>query len=170
MADPAEKRGQRGRGIAACLAAVAILSGCSVLRALDFGGDAQKPFEFRFGWEKGIEKSAAKPGQVDKDGVYQPETPEVEAILGFPDIHAGIMVEVQPKGRVTPTVQIEACEFKLPYVRWFSVQAGAGYQMVNAYVGKRLVSVFEITFGPWVGWDFNEDDWAWGVGGTLISF
>lgn len=170
MVAQAEKRGQGGRRFVALLTALGILSGCSVLRALDFGGDAKKPFEFRFGWEKGIEKSTAKPGQVDPNGVYQPETPEVDAILSFPDVHAGIMAEVQPKGRFTPTVQIEAFEFKVPYVRWFSVQIGAGYQMVDAYVGKRLVSVFEITVGPWVGRDFEEDAWAWGVGGTLIKF
>jgi hypothetical protein len=37
-------------------------------------------------------------------------------------------------------------------------------------MGKRLVSVFEVTAGAWVGWDFDEDDVAWGVGGTLIKF
>lgn len=170
MVAPAEKRGQRGWNLAALVVAFAILSGCSVLRALDFGGDDKKPFEFRFGWERGIEQSKAKPGQVDANGVYQPETPEVDAILQFPDIHAGVMVEIQPKGRVTPTVQVELCEFKVPYARWFGVQFGAGYQMLDVYVGKRLISVFEITFGPWVGWDFDLDDWAWGAGGTLIKF
>lgn len=152
------------------MAAAVLLSGCSILRALDFGGDSKKPFEFRFGWQHGIEQSKAKPGQVDKDGVYQPETPEVDAILGFPDIHAGIMGEVQPKGRFTPTVQVELCEFKVPVLRWFSVQLGAGYQLAEAYIGKRLISVFEVTGGFWIGRDFEEDDWAWGFGGTLIRF
>jgi len=147
-----------------------LLAGCSVMRALDFGGDPKKAWEFRFGWEKGIETSQAKPGKTDDQGVYQPETPEVDAILGFPDIHAGLMVVVQPKGRITPTVHVEACEFKVPFLRWFSVQVGAGAQLVDAYVGKRLVSVFEVTVGPWVGWDFEEDAYAWGVGGTLIRF
>ncbi len=147
-----------------------ILTGCSILRALDFGGDPQKAWEFRFGWEKGIEKSSAKPGQVDAEGVYQPETPEVEAILSFPDVHAGMMVLVQPKGRITPTVHVEAFEFKVPYLRWFSMQAGAGAQLVDVYIGKRLVSVFEVTFGGFVGWDFDVDAWTWGIGGTLIRF
>ena len=156
--------------IAALVLGAFLISGCAVTRALDFGGSDDKPWDFRWGWEHGIEQSKAKPGEVDEDGVYQPETPEVDAILGFPDVHAGLMVVVQPKSRITPTVQIEALEFKVPYARWFSVQAGAGAQLAEVYMGKRLVSVFEITAGGWVGWDFDEDDVAWGVGGTLIKF
>lgn len=151
--------------LASCL-----MSGCALTRALDFGGDPKKAWDFRWGWEKGIETSKAKPGGVDENGVYQPETPAVDAILGFPDIHAGMMVVAQPAGRFTPTVQVEILEFKVPYARWFSLQAGAGNQLVDLYLGKRLVSVFEITVGPWVGWDFEEDAKAWGVGGTLIKF
>jgi len=81
-----------------------------------------------------------------------------------------MMAVVQPKGRFTPTVHVELCEFKTPYLRWFSVQAGAGDQLAEVFLGKRLVSVFEITAGPWFGRDFEEDAWAWGVGGTLIKF
>lgn len=147
-----------------------LCSGCSVMRALDFGGSDDRPWDFRWGWEHGIEQSKAEPGEVDEEGVYQPETPEVDAILGFPDIHAGIMVVVKPESRITPTVQVEILEFKVPYARWFSVQAGAGAQLAEFYVGKRLVSVFEVTAGPYVGWDFEEDDVAWGIGGTLIKF
>jgi hypothetical protein len=147
-----------------------LLTGCSVLRVLDFGGDDKKPFEFRLGWDKGVEHSTAKPGQTDDQGVYQPETPEVEAVLNMPNINAGMAAEIQPQPRITPTVSVEAFSFKVPYARWFSVQAGAGDQLVNVYIGKRIVSVFEITVGPWVGWDTEKDDWAFGIGGTIIRF
>lgn len=155
--------------MAAALAAV-VCQGCSLLRALDFGGDPGKAFEFRWGWERGIEVGKGKPGTVDGGGVYKPETPEVEAILAFPDIHAGMMGVVRPKGRFTPTVNVEILEFKVPYARWFSLQVGAGNQLAEVYLGKRLVSVFEITVGPWIGWDFEENADAWGIGGTLIRF
>lgn len=167
-----DRIGQSGRGIAVMMAlvlALGLLPGCSILRALDFGGDPGKAFEFRWGWER-IETSKAKPGGVDDSGVYKPESPEVEAILNFPDIHAGLFAAVQPKARISPTVQLELFEFKVPYARWFSVQIGAGAQLAEVYLGKRLISVFEITVGPWVGWDFDEHDYAWGVGGTLIRF
>ena len=145
-------------------------TGCSVLRALDFGGSDHKTFEFRWGWEKGIETSKANPGEVDDEGVYQPEAPEVNAILGFPDVHAGLMAELQPDPRMTPTVAGELFEFKVPYARWFSIQVGAGNQLAYGYIGKRLVAVFEITVGPWLGWDLEEHAPAWGFGGTLIRF
>jgi len=160
---------------------VALLAcqGCSVMKALDFGGTDAKPFEFHFGWEHGIHDGKAPPGKVDQDGVYTPETPEVDSILGFPNIHAGVAGEIEPKGHVTPTVQVEACRFKVPELRWWEIQVGAGTQMVDIYLGKRLVSVYEVTAGPWVGWDFDYshtrgpnflDKLAYGVMVTLIKF
>lgn len=166
--------------LASVLAALG-LSGCSVLSALDFGGKDEKKWEFAWGWEHGVSqaKPGTKPGTVDDHGVYQPETPEVDAILGFPNIHAGIAWEVNPDSRMTPTVQVEAFRFKVPVLRWFEVQLGAGAQMADIYLGKRLVSVFEITAGPWVGWDFDQspkqgpnflDKVAVGLAFTLIRF
>jgi hypothetical protein len=146
------------------------LCGCSILRVLDFGGDDKKPFEFRFGWEKGVDVSIASPGKTDCNGVYQPEVPEVDAALSFPDVSAGMMVEIQPHARITPVVNVDAFDVKLPYLRWFSFQGGMGYQLAEAYVGKRIISVLELTAGGWFGYDFNEHAWAWGLGGTIIKF
>lgn len=156
-----------------------LASGCSLLSALDFGGDDKSSWEIHAGWEHGIHDSSAKPGQVDKDGVYKPETPEAEAILGFPNIHAGVAGEIYPKGHITPTVQIEVFRFKVPVLRWWEVQVGAGANMIDIYLGKRLVSVFEITAGPWAGWDFEESHrrgpntlqkLAYGLQFTMIKF
>lgn len=176
-----------GRARAAAVRAVALgaclfaLPGCSVLRALDFGGDDKKAFEFAWGWEHGVAEArpGTKPGGVDDQGVYKPETPEAEAVLGFPNVHAGVAGEIRPKGRMTPTVAVEAFRVKFPYVRWWELQVGAGAQIAEVSFTKRLVSVFEITAGPWAGWDFEEshkrgpnflDKMAWGVTGTLIKF
>jgi hypothetical protein len=147
-----------------------LITGCGLLRALDFGGSDDKPFEFRLGWEHGIETGKGKPGTVDDSGVYKPETPEAETLLSFPDVHAGLMAEMRPEPRMTPTVAVELCDFKVPYARWFSVHVGAGSQLVYGFLGKRLVSVFEIHIGPWAGWDLDEHAWAFGVGGALIKF
>jgi hypothetical protein len=151
MVAQAERRGQRGRRFVALLTALGILSGCSVFRALDFGGDDKNPVEFYFGWQHGVEQSKAKPGQVDAHGVYQPETPEVDAILGFPNIHAGLAGEIRPDPRITPVVAVELCRMKFPYVRWWELQVGAGAQLIEASFTKRLISVFEVTAGPWIG-------------------
>lgn len=136
----------------------AALGGCSVLEALDFGGDDAQAFEFHFGWDHGLHdaKPGTKPGTADKDGVYKPETPEAESALGFPNIHASILGEAAPKARMTPGIQVEICRAKLWALRWWELQVGAGANVVDLYLGKRLVSVFEVTAGPWVGWDFEE--------------
>lgn len=153
--------------------------GCTFFSALDFGGDDKIAWEFHPGWEHGLHDSTAKPGQVDDKGVYKPETPEVEAVLGMPNVHAGLTGEIYPKGHITPTVQVEAFRFKVPELRWWEIQVGAGANMVDLYFGKRLVSVFEITAGPWVGWDFVDSHkrgpntlkkLAYGIGFTIIKF
>lgn len=151
------------------------------MAALDFGGDPQSSWEIHGGWDHGVHAAAAgtPQGQADKNGVYQPETPEAQAALGFPNISAGVAGEVKPKGNITPTVQVEAFRFKVPELRWWEVQVGAGDNMAEIYLGKRLVSVFEITAGPWAGWDFTNSHLegpnflrkvAYGVMFTLIKF
>lgn len=152
------------------LALIPFLPACAVMKILDFGGDDSKAFEFRFGWEHGIEQSTAPPGQTDECGVYHPETPEVDALLSFPDIHAGLNVLISSKPRITPTVGLELMEFKVPYLRWFNVQIQGGTDLVDIYVGKKLLSVYEVTVGPWYGYDFAENTRVYGIGGTLIRF
>lgn len=144
--------------------------GCAFFRALDFGGDPGKPFEFRWGWERGIERGSGKPGEVDPHGVYTPEDPAAEAVFSFPAIHAGFALEVQPKSRITPTVGMELFRFKVPWARWWIVQGQAGSQLAEIYLGKRLVSIVDVTVGPWVGWDFEEDALSWGAACTMVKF
>jgi hypothetical protein len=149
-----------------------LMGGCSLMKALDFDGDPEKSFEFRFGWDRGIETSKAKPGKTDDHGVYQPETAGADAILRFPGVSAGFAVEIQPDARITPTIGVEAFRFKtpVPYMRWWIVQVGAGAQLADVYVGKLLVPIVDLTVGPWVGWDFETDDVAWGLQGTIFKF
>ncbi len=61
-------------------------------------------------------------------------------------------------------------EFKVPVLRWFSVQAGAGANEAHLYLGKRLTSIYEVTIGPMLVRRFDEDDWVFGIQGTLIKF
>lgn len=140
------------------------------MNAVGFGGDDKKPWEFRFGWDHGITKSEAAPGGVDRNGIYQPETVEVDSELGFPDVNAGLAGEVYPKAKITPTVQFTTCEFKVPYARWFDVQIGAGANLVDVYLGKRLVTLPKITVGPWFGRDLDVHKWSGGIQFTLIKF
>jgi hypothetical protein len=150
----------------------ALLGGCSFMRALDYDGNPKKSFEFRFGWDHGIEVSKAKPGEVDKEGVYQPETSGVDAVLSFPGISTGIAWEARPDSRITATVGIELFRVKtpIPYARWWVFEAGGGAQLVEIYAGKLLVPIVDVTAGPWVGWDFDERKYAWGLQATIFKF
>lgn len=150
------------------LLVIPFTASCAVL---DFGGDEKVPFEFRSFLTDGPrvgEEDPENPG-FDKDGNKIPPQ-EVLATYQFPDIHAGLHAVMGKGPRITPTVSVELFEVKIPYARWFSVQASAGDQLVDVYLGKRLTSIFEVTVGPFYGWDFEERDWTWGVGGTIIKF
>jgi hypothetical protein len=158
--------------VKAILLLIPFLGGCSFLSALDFGGVEKEPFEFRLGTDHGIHQAAAetKPGQTDSSGVYKPEAPAAEALLSFPNVHAGMLVEIEPKPRLTPVVQLEACSAKAPWIGWWELQAGAGAGTVEVYLGKRLLSVWEITVGPCYLYDFLEHKFGFGGVGTLIKF
>lgn len=153
------------------LVLLGVLLSSASCKYMDFGGDDKKQWEFQFFWDRAPEigeEDPKNPG-FDKDGNKIP-SPEVYATYYFPDIHAGLGAEIGPKARITPVVGIELFEFKVPYARWFSFQVQGGADIVNVYLGKRLTSIFEVTVGPWFGRDFEQNDWAYGVGGTLIKF
>ena len=141
-----------------------LLTGC-ISVPLDFGGDSEKSFEWRWGWKQN--KPAAQPSD-EKPPFEVP--PEVEATYTFPDVTAGANAAVAPDFKFTPTVGVEIAEFKVPALRWFTIQAQGGYQLMDVYVGKRWTSVVEITTGAWFGYDFDEHDTTWGFGATLIKF
>lgn len=151
---------------------IPFLVGCQFLSVLDFGGVESEPFEVRAGWDHRIHqaKPGTKPGEVDKDGVYKPEVKEAEALLAFPNVHSGILLEVRPESRITPVVQLELLSAKAPYVGWWEIQVGAGANVAQVYLGKRLLSVLEITVGPCFLRDIDEHAWGWGGIATIIRF
>ena len=148
-----------------------MLLAVSSCRYLDFGGDDEKSFEFRPFWDQGPsigEENPETPG-FDKEGNKIPP-PEVLATYTFPDLFAGVRAVIGPEPRVTPTVGIEIFEVKFPAVRWFSAQLSAGDQLVDFSFHKRLTSIYEITVGPFVAWDFEHHDFAYGLGASIIKF
>jgi len=142
------------------------------MRALDFDGNPKEPFEIKAGWDHGTQDSKAKPGQVDANGVYQPEDDGANAIMSFPGISTGLALEVYPEAKVTPTIGLEAFRVKtpIPYFRWWVFQVEGGAQMVDVYAGKLLVPVVDVTVGPWFGWDFDKHATAWGAAFTIFKF
>jgi hypothetical protein len=147
-----------------------LLCSCGIL---DFGGDAGKDWEFIAFWDQGPsigEEDPENPG-YDKDG-NKIVSPEVVATYTFPDIHAGYAwLDGKDEDPImTPTINLELAEFKVPYLRWFNIQAGAGAGEAHIYVGKRFTSIIEITAGPLMGYRFDENEWVFGIQGTLIKW
>lgn len=158
-------------GVLLVLAVLPLFSACGIGRYLDFGGVDKKPFEVRFFWDRGPKigpEDPSNPG-YDKDGNKIP-SPGVAATYFFPDIHAGMAWIDGNKQLLTPTINIELMEFKVPFLRWFIVAVGAGSQEVHIYLGKRITSVLETSIGPMIVYRFDEDDWSYGFQGTLIKF
>jgi len=144
-----------------------LLAGCGVL---DFGGDKEKPFEFdSFVFHLPVQGSDPDGDGYDEDG-NKIVSPEVAATYAFPDIHAGYAWIDGKRQKLTPTLNVELFEAKVPYLRWFNGQVGAGSDEVHFYLGKRFTSIFEVTAGPMVARRFDEDDWVFGVQATLIKF
>lgn len=143
------------------------LAGCGVL---DFGGDSERAFEF----DSFILHMAPQGADSDGDGYDEDGnkivSTEVAATYSFPDIHAGYAWIDGDTPKLTPTVNVELFEAKVPYLRWFNGQIGAGADEAHFYLGKRFTSIFEVTVGPMAAWRFDEDDWFFGVQGTFIKF
>lgn len=144
-----------------------LFASCSTL---DFGG-SDSSWEWKWGWDKGVEVGEEDPENpgFDRDGNKIP-SPEVLATYTFPDIHTGIAWIGSDDARITPTLNLELAEFKVPYLRWFSVQVGAGANETHVYLGKRMTSIFEVSVGPMLIRDFETNEWVGGIQGTLIKF
>ncbi len=147
-----------------------LLVGCAGFQ-LDFGGDDDKDWEFKFFWDDRPqvgEEDPENPG-FDKDGNKIPP-PEVLATYAMPDIHAGYAWLDGDDPKVTPTINVELAEYKVPYLRWHIIAVGGGSNEAHIYVGKRLTSIVETSIGVMWAYRFDEDEWVIGVQGTLIKF
>jgi hypothetical protein len=175
MGTPGEKTRQAHTGscirwanLCAIILLFPLLPGCAYL---DFGWDDKTSWDFKPFWDTGItigEEDPENPG-YDKDGNKIP-SPEVLATYTFPDVTAGMHVLIGRDARITPTVGMEMFETKLGPTRWWSGQFFGGNQVAGFGLYKRWTSIYEITTGPFVCWDFEARGLNYGVGFTLIKF
>lgn len=111
-------------------------------------------------------------GHFDEDGNWIPDDPTIEWTYTIPDISAGFIFDAHSLD-ATPSLQIELLEFDIPGLRWFrtwKLDAGVGYQRAYGYLGPRLTSIFEISVGGFFGWNWEDNDFSYGVGFTIIKF
>ena len=111
-------------------------------------------------------------GHFDEEGNWIPDDATIEWTYAIPDISAGFIFDVNSLD-ATPSLQIEIVEFDIPglkYLRTWKFDAGVGYQRAYGYLGPLLTSIFEISVGGWVGWNWEDNELAYGIGFTIIKF
>ena len=110
-------------------------------------------------------------GSFDEEGNWIPDDPKIEWTYKIPDIGAGFIFDASTLD-FTPSLQLEVLEFDtpIPYVGTYKLDLGVGYQRTYVYFGPLLTSIFEISVGGFVGWNWEEEDLSYGVGFTIIKF
>jgi hypothetical protein len=111
-------------------------------------------------------------GHFDDEGNWIPDEPTIAWTYKIPDISAGFVFDIASLD-ATPSLQIELLEFDipfLPYLRTWKFDAGVAYQRAYLYGGPLITSIFEISLGGFVGWNFEDRILSYGVGFTIIKF
>jgi len=152
------------------------LAGCGIL---DFGGNDQKKWEFRPSWSRGLPdigpEDPKHPG-YDANGNLIPSK-EVAMTYKIPDISSGVAYVFDGgQGKTTPLLMAKVFEIKIPVLRWFTCDVGAGANYPCIFFGKRLTSIYEISIGATLGYDLDHrrngdaEGWRGGIACLLIKF
>lgn len=110
-------------------------------------------------------------GHFNEDGEWVPDDPDIAATYKIPDIGAGFIFDANTLD-VSPSLQVELLEIDthIPYIRRLKLDLGVAYQRTYVYVGKLWTSIFEISTGGFIGWNWEDRELSYGVGFTLIKF
>jgi len=133
---------------------------------------------FRPGWiDENSWATPSKDNETENLGghfegdVWVPDNPDIEWTYKIPDISSGFVFDINSLD-ATPSLQVELFEFDshIPYVGTLKIDAGVAYQRGFLYLGKLWTSIFEISTGIWGGWNWEDNQPAFGVGVTIIKF
>jgi hypothetical protein len=111
-------------------------------------------------------------GHFDEEGNWIPDDGTIEWTYKIPDISSGFIFDVATQD-ATPSIQVELLEFdipKLPYFATWKLDAGVAYQRAYLYFGPLITSIFEISIGGFVGWNWEDEELSYGIGFTIIKF
>lgn len=111
-------------------------------------------------------------GHFDSEGNWVPDDATIVWTYCIPDLSAGFLFDINSLD-VTPSLQIELLEFDIPfgkYLRTWKLDTGVAYQRLFVYLGPRITSIFEISVGGFIGWNFEDRELSYGVGFTIIKF
>jgi len=111
-------------------------------------------------------------GHFNDEGEWIPDEPTIAWTYKIPDIGVGYLFDAATLD-TTPSIQVELLEFDIPFLpilRTWKLDAGVGYQRTYGYFGPLITSIFEISVGGFIGWNWEEEDLSYGVGFTIIKF
>ena len=111
-------------------------------------------------------------GHFDEEGNWIPDDKTIEWTYKIPDISIGYVFDVATYD-ATPSIQVELLEFDIPLLPYFAtwkLDAGVAYQRAYIYFGPLITSIFEISIGGFVGWNWEDEELSYGIGFTIIKF
>jgi hypothetical protein len=149
---------------------VLITSGCSVFRPGFVREDSYQVVENETNTKvEGVDGPTG--GHFDENGEWIPDNKEIPSTYKIPDIGAGFIFDVNSLD-VSPSLQVELLEVNthVPYLGTLKLDGGVAYQRGFLYVGKLWTSIFEVSTGGFIGWNWEDDDLSYGVGATIIRF
>jgi len=111
-------------------------------------------------------------GHFDEEGNWIPDDKTIAWTYKIPDISSGFLFDAATLD-VTPSIQVELLEFDIPFIPYLDTwkfDVGVAYQRVYGYFGPLITSIFEISVGAFVGWNWEDEELSYGVGFTIIKF
>ena len=108
-------------------------------------------------------------GHFTEEGEWVPDDETIPATYKIPDISAGFLFDIRTL-EVSPSIQLELFEFRVPYVGRIKLDAGVAHNKSFLYIGKLWTSIFEISTGVWGGYNWQEGHEAYGISFTIIRF
>lgn len=110
-------------------------------------------------------------GHFDEDGNWIPYNSDIPMTYKIPDISAGFIFDANSLD-VSPSLQVELLEIntQLSYVGRIKLDGGVAYQRAYVYAGKLWTSIFEISTGIFVGWNWEDNEISYGAGVSIIRF
>lgn len=159
-----------------CLSLTLMTVGCE---SFSFGWQREDSIKIN-NWsenEEGVPDFAN--GHFNDDDEWIPDNEDIASTYKIPDLGTGFIFDVNSLS-VSPSLQIELVEFDshIPYINTLKVDFGVAYNRTFFYLGKLWTSIFEISTGVYVGWNFDDFDWkklrggelSYGAGATIIKF
>lgn len=163
-----------------CLLSIFLLTGCNSFRPSWVSDNYWELEEAR------KDRPEVKPEDFDgplgghfEGDKWVPDDPTIELTYKIPDISAGFIFDANTLD-LSPSLQIELLEFDLPgswfndtflkYIRTWKLDFGVAYQRAFGYLGPRLTSIFEISVGGFVGWNWEDEELSYGIGAAIIKF